>query len=86
VGVLGERVYVWRVLSKTFLRMLVLYLFFILLIKLFLFDFEMISAQARSAVFYGLGIFLICFALLYPKKKDATARSKTKYAHKEEEE
>lgn len=70
---------------KPFLRMLVLYLFFILLIKLFLFDFEMISAQARSSVFYGLGIFLICFALLYPKIKAATARSKKKYAIKEEE-
>ncbi|MFZ4796192.1 MAG: DUF2339 domain-containing protein [Bacteroidia bacterium] len=51
---------------KHFLRTIAIVLFIGTLIKIFVFDFFVLDAEDRSAVFFALGIFLIVFALLYP--------------------
>ena len=42
-------------------------LYIAMVIKIFVLDFESLSVGARSAVFLFLGLFLIGFAIVYPK-------------------
>ena len=53
--------------KNSFLRNFAIVLFSIMLVKLFAFDFEQLSAGARSILFLALGFFMIGFAFVYPK-------------------
>ncbi len=52
---------------KRFLRNLSVILFGLILVKLFFYDFEYISAGTQGMVYLALGIFLIGFAFIYQK-------------------
>ena len=54
-------------LRLRFLRNFSLILFLPILAKIFIFDFPGLSQGGRSGVFIGLGVFLIGFALVYPR-------------------
>ncbi len=49
------------------LRNFTIVLYISMVVKIFMFDFETLSTGARSAVFLILGLFLVGFALIYPK-------------------
>jgi hypothetical protein len=51
---------------KHFLRTISIVLFIVTMIKIFVYDFFVLEAEERSAVFFAVGIFLIVFALMYP--------------------
>ncbi|MDQ4139785.1 MAG: DUF2339 domain-containing protein, partial [Bacteroidota bacterium] len=51
------------------LRLVSLSLFFITLLKLFLFDIQNISAGGRIAAFISLGVLLLVVSFLYQKLK-----------------
>ncbi len=52
---------------KRFLRDMAIMVFVAVMIKIFAFDFGVLSQGARSAVFLILGIFLLLFAIIYPR-------------------
>ena len=68
LGVAAVVVFIRSVLrNNRFLRNFSIVLYIIMLVKLFVLDFESLSAGARAAVFLVLGLFLIGFAFVYPK-------------------
>ena len=52
---------------QKFLRDVAIMVFAAVLIKIFAFDFTILSQGAKSAVFLILGIFLLLFAIIYPR-------------------
>ena len=67
-GIVSIIMYVRAVIRKNrFLRNFSIVLYIIMLVKLFVLDFESLSAGARTSVFMVLGLFLIGFAFVYPK-------------------
>ena len=75
LGVAAVVVFIRSVIRNTrFLRNFAIVLYCIMLVKLFVLDFESLSAGARTSVFMVLGLFLIGFAFVYPRlgKNDQT--------------
>jgi uncharacterized membrane protein len=52
---------------QKFLRDVALMVFAAVMIKIFAFDFGVLSQGDKSAVFLILGIFLLSFAIVYPR-------------------
>ena len=52
---------------QRFLRDVAIMVFAAVMIKIFAFDFGVLSQGAKSAVFLILGIFLLLFAIIYPR-------------------
>ena len=52
---------------QKFLRDVAIMVFAAVMIKIFAFDFGVLSQGAKSAVFLILGIFLLLFAIIYPR-------------------
>ena len=52
---------------QKFLRDVAIMVFAAVMIKIFAFDFGVLSQGAKSAVFLILGIFLLLFAIVYPR-------------------
>ena len=52
---------------QKFLRDVAIMVFAAVMIKIFAFDFTILSQGAKSAVFLILGIFLLSFAIVYPR-------------------
>jgi hypothetical protein len=52
---------------QKFLRDVAILVFAAVMIKIFAFDFTILSQGAKSAVFLILGIFLLLFAIIYPR-------------------
>jgi uncharacterized membrane protein len=52
---------------QRFLRDVAIMVFGAVMIKIFAFDFGVLSQGAKSAVFLVLGIFLLLFAIVYPR-------------------
>lgn len=60
--------------QNNFLKSLSIGLFIGLLIKVFAYDFETLNPGGRSAMFFAVGLFLLGFAILYPRLMRAGAR------------
>ena len=52
---------------QRFLRDVTIMVFAAVLIKIFVFDFTILSQGGKSALFLILGIFLLSFAIVYPR-------------------
>ena len=75
LGIVSIIMFIRAVIRKNrFLRNFSIVLYIIMLVKLFVLDFESLSAGARTSVFMVLGLFLIGFAFVYPRlgKNDHT--------------
>jgi len=67
--------FIWAIIKNmVFLRNFSLFLFLGILIKVFAYDFSTISTGGRSAVFFVVGIFLIGFAIFYPRLLKAKSK------------
>lgn len=70
-------VFVYAIFNKkSFLRNFSILLFTVVLIKVFVFDFKVLEQGGRSIVFFVLGIFIIIFALVYPRMMKAANNDK----------
>ena len=68
LGIVSVILFVRSIIRQNrFLRNFSIVLYIIMLVKLFVLDFESLSAGARTSVFMVLGLFLIGFAFVYPR-------------------
>ncbi len=66
--ILSIILFIWSVLKHSrFIRNFSFVLYFLVLVKLFAYDFAILEQGGRSAVFFAVGICLITLASLYPR-------------------